>query len=628
VRAICFQTADNGFYGWGQYNCQAITQLFYENTGAGAQIPLHEPPMIVIPEEGTNSANQEVPYGEKYMLAFAATSSQGYELELELKHAPVDAKMDSYNNIVTWEALLLGKFRFDIIAREKNATFPQETSIRVTVQVNDYIFGDYGLQRDQIKDLTAKDIAALDPEALQAFRKLNIEEIKPAAFEGLTADHMFYMTYSAISVISPAQFAYLPASSLIGVKPASLGGFSDNVLSNFTKDHINALDPTVVFAKIPGEDITKIVTNLKLDKISVKDINDLLPPTWFLDPETRSLTVPGGVPLTLKALDANPAPPPKTDMPRLPKLSSGLALGGDQEDGRTILDGMNETLAQKNLGQFQFAQDNDGIVNAQDETTGRKLAFIPNSSNVTQESDDTNADIKLQKRGVRIVTTDKQALSLIPAPKSMNDLKQVIPDGNLHMGENGDVIFNYANVKDNRKVREDNAFDVVVICEFDAFVDPIIDDFCANLDEYELSVCDTDLFSDEEVLGVHITRNKGRMARAGGYQSPQGRINYTDSTAQTIYPTIIEPNIFLTMLHQIDGLETVEVYQNGSYLVEFAEKQFILQPDFTATAHNIPETGQLVPPAIHFREGGYLEYEVESKGIEYTQKVFVYPFLP
>lgn len=617
---FCIKTPNNN-YGWGKHNCEEINQFQYADNGESIEIPVHEPPQLIVSENITDGEllHKTVAYGDKFFIVARAESAQGYKLDYSLRHAPIDTKVDSYNSIITWEANLLGKFRFDIIIRERDAKYPQELILKASVNVLEYKLTDYGLDPDNIQAVTAEQIENLPAEAFKAFREPNIKLLHPDIFNRLSPEQLHNFTYAAMSAISVNQFLNIPPEILKAASITSFGGFSPDVLAQFTTTHVKALDPNVIFAKLPGEDISKMVTNFDLRKISPKDINDLLPPAWFLDAESGLLIVPGGVPLTVKVLEDNPAPPPRVNKPKLPKLNSGVALGGgSEEDTPSILSGMNTALAQNNLGQFTFAQDADGIVKATD-GSGLQFAFIPNSTSFSQEDDDAEVGVQLGKRELRVVTSDQQKLSLIPAPKDMTALQNILPNGDIYMGNKGDIIFSYSNVVDNRNQRDDET-DVVVVSEFDAYVESEPEDDC---DDYELYACD----DYSETLGVQLTRRTVRMTRAGQYQSPKGRVVYADKTAQTIYPTIIEPAIFLTMLHQIDGLDDAEVYQNGAYLISFQNKPYILQPDFTATATPLPKPGQLVPPAIHFREGGYLEYEVASNDIEYVQKVYIYPYV-
>ncbi|WP_353570985.1 hypothetical protein [Candidatus Albibeggiatoa sp. nov. BB20] len=625
---FCFKTATNGYYGWGIHNCKEISEseFEYSDTGESIEIPIHKPPTLRVPEGLTEEfiLDKTVAYGDKYFATFNVDSSRNYKLKYELKHAPVDTQLDSYNYIATWKAVLLGRFRFDVIVRELDAKFPQELILKASVNVLEYKLTDYDIEPEEIETVTAEKMQNLSVEGFQAFREPNIKGLRPEAFRSINAEQMAYMTYSAISAISIEQFSFIPPKSLRGIKAASLGGFSPQVLFEFTTEHINSLDPNIVFGRLPSEDTTKLVTNFDLRKISAKDINELLPIGWFFDGLNSVLIVPGGTPLAIKTLDDNPAPASRVNTPKLPKLDSGLALGGDSEEEDTILSHMNLALSENNLGQFKFAQNADGIVKVADES-GLQFAFIPDNNSFSQQESDAESNIQIGQRNLNITTSESQSLSLIPAPKDMTALQNILPNGDITMGEKGDVIFDYANVSDNRGLREDEESDVVVVCEFDAFVETSSSDSdCESYDDYDIYACD-DSFSDE--LGVQITRRAGRLTRAGEYQVPEGKMAYGDTTAQTIYPTIIEPSIFLTMLHQIDGLEDAEIYKNGSYLVTFNQAKYILQPDFTATATPLPKKGQLVPPAIHFREGGYLDYEVESNDIEYVQKVFINPYI-
>ncbi|MEK7990691.1 MAG: dockerin type I repeat-containing protein [Thiotrichaceae bacterium] len=598
---------DGDFDGDGNVN-QADLDIYQANVDPDIETSAHEPPKLLIPAGLTEDGilNKTVAYGNKYFATVRAGSAQGYKLNYELKHAPVNTKLDSYNHTITWEANLLGRFQFDIIIREEDAKYPQELILKASVNVEEHKLTDYGIEPENLENLTREDIENLPARAFQAFRKPNITELSPEIFKSITAEQMFYMTYSAISAISIEQFLNLPPSVLRGISANSLGGFSPDVLAQFTTTHIKALDPIIVFSKLPSEDTSKIVTNFDLKKIRVKDINDLLPPDWFFNTKTGRLNTPIGISLSVKTLDNNSSLP-RMNTPKLPKLNSGLALGGDADETPTLLEAMNQALAQNNLEQFRFIQDADGIVKAVDDS-GLQFAFIPNRTSFVQGDSNATTEIQLNQRELGIVTSEKQKLSLIPAPKDMILLQNILSVGEVYMGDKGDVIFDYANVKDNREQDDDFESDVVV-CEFNAFV--------------ETSSDEEDFF--DRLGGVQITRRTGYITQAGEYQSPEGKIVYADSTAQTIYPTIIEPAILLTMLHQIKGLEDTEVYKNGSYLVKFEGNNYILQPDFTATAHKLPIRGQLVSPAIQFQEGGFLEYTVVLNDIEYIQKIFIYP---
>ncbi|WP_353570684.1 dockerin type I domain-containing protein [Candidatus Albibeggiatoa sp. nov. BB20] len=605
------------FDGDGEVN-QADLDIYQANTDSDINASVHEPPKLLIPAglSENEMLNKTVVYGEKYITTISAVSAQGYKLNYQLKHAPVNTKLDTYNHTITWEANLLGRFQFDIIIREENAENPQELILKASVNVEEHKLTDYGIESENLGNLSKEDIENLSDEAFQAFRKSDIARLPSEIFKSMTANQMSYITYSAISAISVEQFLNLSPSVLRGINAGSLGGFSPDVLAQFTTAHIKALDPAVVFSKLPSEDISKIVTHFDLTKISVNDINNLLPSNWFFDDKTGRLNAPSGIPLSVKTLDNHSA----VNMPKLPKLDSGLALGGDADETPTILEAMNQALVQNDLGQFRFTQDADGIVKATDDS-GLQFAFIPNKASFVQGDSNTATEIQLNQRELRIVTSEKQTLSLIPAPKDMTLLRNILPDGEIYMGDKGEVIFDYTNVKDNRKQGDDFEPDVMA-CEFNAFVETSSNDDCHSYDDYDLYACEED-----DTLGVQITRRTGRISRAEKYQSPEGKIVYADSTAQTIYPTIIEPTIFLTMLHQVAGLEDTEVYENGSYLVKFEGNDYILQADFTATASKLPIKGQLIPPTIQFQKGGFLEYTVVSNDIEYTQKLFVYPVL-
>lgn len=542
---------------------------------ANADTSGNEPPKLLIPIGLTKNdiLNKTVVYGDKYFTPIHAASAQGNQLHYELKHAPANAKLDNYHQAISWEANLLGHFQFDIIIKDAEQ---RELVLKININVEQPQLTDYGIEK--ISELSKEEVKKLPAKAFQAFRQSDIIQLNPEIFNTITAEQISYLTYSAISAISVEQFLNMSPKMISHINTTSLGGFSPDVLAQFTAIHVRYINENL--AKLPSEDIAKIITHLDLNKINIENLNDLLPSGWFIDEKT-GVNIPGGVWLSVKTIENQTT---TINMSALPKLDSKTP---------TILEAMNQALNQNDLGQFSFTQDVNGIVKAAD-NSGLQFAFIPNKTSFEQKSNDAVTEITFNQRELRIVTPEKQALSLLPAPKDMILLQNILPLGEIYMNDRGEVIFNYANVSN-------GDYDVVT-CTFDAFVETLSTD-----------------------AGVYISRQTAHITQTGEYQSPEGKIIYSDSTAQSIYPSIIESTIFLTMLHQIDGLESVETHQNSYYVVKFEGNNYILQPDFTATAYKLSSSNQLISPTIEFQEGGFLQYRVISNDIEYTQKLFLYP---
>jgi len=106
-----------------------------------------------------------------------------------------------------------------------------------------------------------------------------------------------------------------------------------------------------------------------------------------------------------------------------------------------------------------------------------------------------------------------------------------------------------------------------------------------------------------------------RPSKRGLRQRIQTRkIKYPDGTAQTIYPALLSPDVFIKVGLEFEGVANIVFNANGTFYIAYQGKPYLVIPNFKILSQNIPK-GKSVKPSIEINEHG-LRYTIPIEASE------------
>ena len=141
-----------------------------------------------------------------------------------------------------------------------------------------------------------------------------------------------------------------------------------------------------------------------------------------------------------------------------------------------------------------------------------------------------------------------------------------------------------------------------VVAVFDPFIEPPPQEFC----NFQLgqSTCNWDAMASYQQPGIHFPVNDRKRQEA--------RIVYEDGSAQTIYATVVKPDIFIETGLKLKGITDINYHSDGSFDIVYQGEHLKLYPTFNPTVSEV-EKGMRVKPNIEINPEGSLTYTVQDK---------------
>ena len=453
---------------------------------------------------------------------------------------------------------------------------------------------DFCIAPSQIFMWDGNDIIGVEPKAFSTFNANHVADILPDAISSLDAKQLAEFSKFGLSGMTIAQFEKLLVISLSGLNSDNMGGFSPKVIGQFALSHLNALN-VEQFKQMLSQDVSKLFTNFNGETINPTDIEKFIPFGWTLDLETGVLTAPQNAKVTLRALSLPKDLPPSVTLPDMIELDKGFGLGGA---GTPVVEDLADALVAANLGNLAPSQDDKGILHIEDsENMEIRYSFIPDVDDITQIDFRSNTfGLSVGDGGFyHLTTTGDVQIPFIPASKNPVALSNTIGGGKVVMGKSGDVL-----IEPSTQKRRGGHTRMVVI--FDPFIEPAPDDLCVEITPLEI-VCDFDNAPESQRPGIHLNSNT-RI-------DEQSTAIYPDGSSQTIYPTVLSPDIFIEESLKIAGVENVVFNSNGSFSVLFNGSPYLLTHDFKVQSRKLAKKEKVKPSVTFNPQIGLVKYMIQ-----------------
>jgi surface antigen len=465
-----------------------------------------------------------------------------------------------------------------------------------------------GMPTELMGELSGEQLAEIKPEALAGLEEEQLEAIPPEAMSEMVPEQMAELPKETLEGLSTEQLEQLPTEALSGLQSDNMGGLSTEVLNNFTPEHLSALDAGE-FTQMPTEEVSKFFTHFDADKISIQNVYELVPPGWQIDTQSGEITAPEGAKITPRTLPVSDnLAAVKVKLPPIADLGKGMGLGGQ---GTSVKDNMTRSLEEENLMDFVLSQNEEtGIlwVEGTGDSEGVKYTFIPDVDNVIQvDGDKIPVGLSVSEGGFYTITTpDEKQYKVVPAPQNPLALSEVIGDGQVVVGKRGDVLMEW-----NTEVRRRGARHVVAI--FDPFIQPAPEGLCQGEISLEEMVCDFDNASENQKLGLHFpgTRRTRRNETA--------KVVYPDGTAQTITPTLLDPDVFMEQGFKFEGVEDIVFNANGVFYASYQGQPYLVIANFDVQTQEVLEGETPPEPSITVNPNGSLTYQISIETSEETE---------
>ncbi|MDM8560690.1 hypothetical protein [Candidatus Parabeggiatoa sp. HSG14] len=425
--------------------------------------------------------------------------------------------------------------------------------------------------------LNREQVTVIPPKAFSNFTDKQIAAISPVAISGMTVEQIAQTQKNTLSGITAIQFEQIPLETLSGLTSENMGGLSRNVIREFTSEKISVLD-IEQFKQMPSIEISKFFTHFDSEKMSISDIEGLIPDNWKLDLETGALTAPVGTEIILQIFSIDLSS--QVRIPPIPDLNVGFGVSGG---GTPVLEGMEQSFITANLEYLSPSQNDQGIIEVKN-TQNEKITynFIPDVGNIVQVAQENNpADIKLDDGGFyHVITSDGLQIQFSPTSKDLEELSEILDDGKVSVGSQGDTLIELSDQT-----------------EIVGIFNPVTETVSESSENVEAE------FNWIQKPGTGI----GQKAQ----------ITYEDGTTQTIYPTFPHPDTFIETALKLDGIEEVTFNANGTFAVLYNGQHYLIMPNFGTKTRELAEDESSEASIVI--ENGTLTYTVLVDSEEESQ---------
>jgi len=211
----------------------------------------------------------------------------------------------------------------------------------------------------------------------------------------------------------------------------------------------------------------------------------------------------------------------------------------------------NTLLGEMDVAEVIMSQDESGtlFVEGTGKSTGINFTFMPSADKPIQLRDESPIDLSSTKGNFTIVTMpDKQQYKVIPTPKDMLTLAEILGSSHIDIGESGEVLAIIP-------TETDTPFYGVAI--FNPLIEPISEDIS---------------------IGIHTNG------------VDEARVVYPDNTAQRVYPTVLSPQVFIDEAYAtFPNLNEITYNANGTFSAVYQGEDLIVEPTFGAEAEEFTE---------------------------------------
>ncbi len=423
--------------------------------------------------------------------------------------------------------------------------------------------GDIGmLAPGSFAGFTGDHINNLDPAAVAGISSQQLANLDPSVVGAFSPDQLANFSPNALAGLTPSQFQMLNQAALGGFTSENLAGLNPGLIQSMSAQQLQGLNPAAI-QNMPGSGASRLLTNLDDPTIRPADVMGLLPEGWVIDPASGAMTAPPGAALAFRTLldDGNMD---GTTMPELPDFSSSLSLGGAPAFGAdNVLNGLNGALSAADLGQYQFQQAPDGILNINEmgNTASSLAAFIPDTGNMVQAPAGFMPGLGQDSRGAYVLTTeDGYQIPLAPSPKDPDGIVTSLPGSEVRVGSLGNTIISGAAGAGSNPIA--------------GIFDPMIG-------------------SSNQPPGLY---------RTGDGINEEALMVYQDGTAQRLLPMIQSPDEFIEAAGSIEGIDAIIFKTDGTIELQYQGENLILRPRFDVA----PGSGDgSNAPSIQIEDGRY-----------------------
>jgi hypothetical protein len=435
---------------------------------------------------------------------------------------------------------------------------------------------DFGIDKLDLANLDAQTLSELEPAVFAVMTPEQLVIIPPEAFAGLRSEQIAAIQKVTLGALTVKQFNFVPNQTLSGLIAANMGGFSTEVLKEFTPPHVSTLEDDE-FQQMPSEDISKLFIHFDAEKITRTNVLPLIPNGWQIDANTGAITAPTGAKLTPRILPTAGAVrlQQAVKLPPMLDINQSIGLGGQ---GTSIKDNMLRSLEEEDLTDFELSQNQETgflIVEGTGDSQGINYSFIPDLDNVIQvDGDKIPIGLAITEGGFYTITTpDEKQYKVVPVPKDPVALSQALEGGDVVIGQRGDVMMDIPQQTRKRgKPRQ--------VAIFDPLIQPAPDNLCVEITPGEI-VCDFDNASPSQQPGIHLPGNTR--------QRQEAKVVYQDGTSQTIMPTLLSPDTFTELGFEFEGVEDIVFNSNGTFYVLHEGQPYLIVPKFEVVTEEVTE---------------------------------------
>ena len=453
---------------------------------------------------------------------------------------------------------------------------------------------EFGIEPEDFARLDEKKLGTLESPVFRVFSASDVAQIPSAAFVALRAEQIAELEKKALAGMTKEQFKYMPIETLSGLTADNMGGVPAEVLTEFTPEHLDALD-VQEFKAMPNEDVSKLFVNFDAKKITAQQAEKLVPNEWALDLETGALTAPIDARLTLQSLSP-PSIPKEVKLPILSNLKAGFGIGGR---GPALIDSTQTALEQDYFQKFALSQNNKGTFVAAGAGSRRDVqyTFIPDTNNTIQvDTAQVRSGVSISAGGFYTVTSsDGIQYKVNPAPKNPVALSEMLDDGEVTIGESGDVL-----VEMPTNTRHDYAPRQVLM--FEPSVEPAPKKYCVTRETETL--CNFTDAPKHLQPGLHLPTDEKRT-RVG----ETARMVYPDGTAQTVLPTVLSPDSFIEEAFKIEGVQRILFNADGTFYVFYQGNSLLVRPTFEVESEQV-EDHEAIASSITSNSQGGVTYSI------------------
>lgn len=461
---------------------------------------------------------------------------------------------------------------------------------------------DFNMDPEKLGQLDAKRLPRLEEVAFGLLLSKHVTSLSPELFAAFNLKHLNALSWKGVRGITIAQFQQLPYDKLAGFSKDNLGALSPDIVKQLNLAQLMQLKPVIL--QLSEQDVAMFLTCLS-PNIPISEIVDLVPKNWQLNAATGELLPPVDAKLFFRKMDNVSKVPSQVNLEYdLPDLNTNLSIAGSAP-GDTLLQHIQQALNLAGLGDYHVAQQSDGIV----VVTHGSLTFtlIPNLATIQQVADSVPVGVSVDNQGnYRVVTPNHTMVTLIAVPKKFNDLATLFGEtSRAKCNKSGDVLLQVP-THYLRRGRSDE--EVNVVSTFDPFVEPASEDVCQD------GVCNWDAVDEASQPGLVVSDDTRAQQIS--------KIIYMDGTSQRIYPTVLQPDVFMDEARKIAGVEDISFNRDGTFTVMYQATQFHLYPSFKTEVTTVV-AGQVFAAQLTLNADNTVSYSVQDEESIFTFRLAI-----